>query len=69
MLGDKIRIVLNTSGLVSALKSKTPAFSCVTNPQGACDGSGEDETTKTYRFDGKAVKILRAVEFVREVLG
>ncbi|MCD6524857.1 MAG: putative toxin-antitoxin system toxin component, PIN family [Thermococcus sp.] len=28
-----------------------------------------DETTKTYRFDGKAVKILRAVEFVREVLG
>ena len=27
-----------------------------------------DETTKTYRFDGRKVKILRAEEFVREVL-
>ena len=27
-----------------------------------------DETTKTYRFDGRKVKILRAREFVREVL-
>ena len=27
-----------------------------------------DETTKTYRFDGRKVKILRAGEFVREVL-
>ncbi|WP_297520639.1 putative toxin-antitoxin system toxin component, PIN family [Thermococcus sp.] len=28
-----------------------------------------DEATKTYRFDGRKVKILRAREFVREVLG
>jgi len=28
-----------------------------------------DKTTKTYRFDGRTVKILRAGEFVREVLG
>ncbi len=27
-----------------------------------------DEATKTYRFDGRKVKILRAGEFVREVL-
>jgi len=27
-----------------------------------------DEYTKTYRFDGRKVKILRAGEFVREVL-
>lgn len=27
-----------------------------------------DDTTKTYRFDGRKVKILRAGEFVREVL-
>ncbi|WP_456395059.1 putative toxin-antitoxin system toxin component, PIN family [Thermococcus sp.] len=27
-----------------------------------------DETTKTYRFDGRKVKILRAGEFMREVL-
>ncbi|WP_297074167.1 putative toxin-antitoxin system toxin component, PIN family [Thermococcus sp.] len=27
-----------------------------------------DEATKTYRFDGRKVKILRAREFVREVL-
>lgn len=27
-----------------------------------------DEDTKTYRFDGRKVKILRAGEFVREVL-
>jgi len=27
-----------------------------------------DETTKTYRFDGRKVKILKAGEFVREVL-
>ena len=28
-----------------------------------------DEATKTYRFDGRKVKILRAGEFVREILG
>ncbi len=27
-----------------------------------------DEATKTYRFDGRKVKILRAGEFVREAL-
>lgn len=34
----------------------------------ACIVQMRDETTKTYRFDGRMVKILRAGEFVRKVL-